>query len=67
MQGEKKLEEIQRLTSATKKLIMMFSDPWEQLTFRHVGNQGRIYNAMEDRYLLCLTHIHGYVRFHSLQ
>lgn len=58
--GEKKLEEIQRLTSATKKLIMMFSDPWEQLTFRHVGNQGRIYNAMEDRYLLCLTHIHGY-------
>jgi SWI/SNF-related matrix-associated actin-dependent regulator of chromatin subfamily A member 5 len=38
--GEKKLEEIQRLTSATKKLIMMFTDPWEQLTFRHVGNQG---------------------------
>ena len=57
--GEKKLEEIQRLTTATKKLIMMFSDPWEQLIFRHVGNQGRIYNAMEDRYLLCLTHIHG--------
>lgn len=60
MQGEKKLEEIQRLTVATKKLIMMFSDPWEQLTFRHVGNQGRIFNATEDRYLLCLTHVHGY-------
>lgn len=57
--GEKRLEEIQRLTSATAKLIMMFNDPWEELTFRYVGNQGRIYNAVEDRFLLCLTHLHG--------
>jgi SWI/SNF-related matrix-associated actin-dependent regulator of chromatin subfamily A member 5 len=59
-QGEKRLEEIQRLTSATAKLIMMFNDPWEELTFRNVGNQGRIFNAVEDRFLLCLTHLHGY-------
>jgi SWI/SNF-related matrix-associated actin-dependent regulator of chromatin subfamily A member 5 len=58
-QGEKRLEEIQRLTSATAKLIMMFNDPWEELTFRNVGNQGRIFNAVEDRFLLCLTHLHG--------
>lgn len=58
--GEKRLEEIQRLTSATAKLIMMFNDPWEELTFRNVGNQGRIFNAVEDRFLLCLTHLHGY-------
>ena len=58
--GEKRLEEIQRLTNATAKLISLFEDPWEQLTFRNVGNQGRIYNAAEDRFLLCLTHLHGY-------
>ena len=57
--GEKRLEEIQRLTSATAKLIGMFEDPWEELTFRNVGNQGRLYNAVEDRFLLCLTHLHG--------
>ncbi len=39
----------------------MFEDPWEELTFRNVGNQGRIFNAVEDRFLLCLTHLHGYV------
>lgn len=58
--GEKRLEEIQRLTSATAKLIMMFENPWEELTFRNVGNQGRIFNAIEDRFLLCMTHLHGY-------
>lgn len=60
-QGEKRLEEIGRLTSATAKLMTMFEDPWEELTFRNVGNQGRIFNAVEDRFLLCLTHLHGYV------
>jgi hypothetical protein len=61
MKGEKRLEEIQRLTSATAKLIMMFNDPWEELTFRNVGNQGqgRVFNPVEDRFLLCLTHLHG--------
>lgn len=59
LQGEKRLEEIGRLTSATAKLITMFEDPWEELTFRNVGNQGRIFNAVEDRFLLCLTHLHG--------
>ena len=39
----------------------MFEDPWEELTFRNVGNQGKIFNAVEDRFLLCLTHLHGYV------
>lgn len=38
----------------------MFEDPWEELTFRNVGNQGRMFNAVEDRFLLCLTHLHGY-------
>lgn len=58
--GEKRLEEIQRLSVATAKLINMFEDPWEELTFKHVGTQGRVFNTFEDRYLLCLTHLHGY-------
>ncbi len=58
--GEKKLEEISRLTDATEKLIRRFEDPWEQLTFKHTGTQGRIFNSLEDRYLLCLTQLHGY-------
>ena len=58
--GEKRLEEIERLTSATKKLIEMFDDPLEELTFRNVNTQGRVFNGIEDRYLLCLTHLHGY-------
>lgn len=38
----------------------MFHDPWEELVFRNIGGQGRLFNAIEDRYLLCLTHLHGY-------
>lgn len=58
--GEKRLEEIDRLTDATAQLIGMFADPWEELCFRHVGAQGRVFHSIEDRYLLCLTHLHGY-------
>ncbi len=29
----------------------MFEDPWEELTFKNVGNSGRIFNAFADRYL----------------
>jgi SWI/SNF-related matrix-associated actin-dependent regulator of chromatin subfamily A member 5 len=58
--GEKRLEEISRLTDATARLIAMFDDPWEELTFRNVGNVNRIFTAVEDRFLLCLTHLHGY-------
>ena len=60
LQGERRLDEISRLTTATAQLIANFEDPWEELTLRNVGNQGRIFNAVEDRFLLCLTHLHGY-------
>jgi SWI/SNF-related matrix-associated actin-dependent regulator of chromatin subfamily A member 5 len=58
--GEKHLEEIQRLSNATSKLISCFDDPWEELTFKHSGSANRIFNAAEDRFLLCLTHMHGH-------
>ena len=57
--GEKRLDEIQRLTAATARLVGLFADPWEDLTFRNVGSQGRTFNSIEDRYLLCFTHLHG--------
>lgn len=58
--GERHLEEIDRLSLATSKLISKFQNPWEELTFRSIGNTNRIFNAAEDRFLLCLTHVHGY-------
>ena len=58
--GEKKIEEIQRLTDATAKLISQFKNPWEELTFRTFGTAGKIFNTAEDRFLLCLTHLHGF-------
>jgi SWI/SNF-related matrix-associated actin-dependent regulator of chromatin subfamily A member 5 len=58
--GERKMEESKRLTTATSKLIARFPNPWDDLTFIHTGNHGRIFNAHEDRYLLCLVNIYGY-------
>lgn len=54
------MEEINRLTVATAKLVASFDDPWEELTFKNSSNAGRMFSAVEDRYLLCLTHLHGY-------
>ncbi|CAM9388149.1 unnamed protein product, partial [Laminaria digitata] len=58
--GERKIEEINRLMGATKSFISKFANPWEQLTFHYTGTQGKVFNAHEDRYLLCLAHKYGY-------
>lgn len=60
--GEKKLEDIARLTKATQELIKRFHNPWEELTFQHAGAQSkeRVFSAEEDRYLLCFTNYFGY-------
>ncbi|CAM9610593.1 unnamed protein product [Ascophyllum nodosum] len=58
--GERKIEEINRLMGATKSFIARFSNPWEELTFQSTGTQGKVFNAHEDRYLLCLAHEYGY-------
>ena len=54
------MEDIQRLTNATAKLIGMFGNPWEELTFRSLSNHGNKFTLESDRYLLCLTHLHGF-------
>jgi superfamily II DNA/RNA helicase len=58
--GEKAVEETNRLQEATSKLIQKFDDPWNELTFRYTGGATRVFNQEEDRFLLCLTHLHGY-------
>jgi SWI/SNF-related matrix-associated actin-dependent regulator of chromatin subfamily A member 5 len=60
--GEKKLEDIARLTKATQDLVGRFRNPWEELTFQFIGQQGkeRVFSTDEDRYLLCLTNYYGY-------
>eukprot|EP00903_Cladosiphon_okamuranus_P016661 g15364.t1 len=58
--GERKIEEINRLMGATKSFISKFANPWEQLSFHYTGTQGKVFNAHEDRYLLCLAHKYGY-------
>merc|ERR1711871_252016 len=58
--GEDRLEEIQRIESATAQLISMYANPWEELTFKYSSQQGRTFREDQDRYLLCFTQIHGY-------
>jgi SWI/SNF-related matrix-associated actin-dependent regulator of chromatin subfamily A member 5 len=59
--GEKKIEEISRLSDATAQLIGMFENPWDELTFKGgAGGAGKVFNTTEDRFLLCLTHLHGH-------
>merc|ERR1711968_118061 len=58
--GEDRLEEIQRLESATAQLIGIYSNPWEELSFNYSSGKGRTFREDQDRYLLCFTQIHGY-------
>merc|ERR1711871_1384518 len=58
--GEDRLEEIQRIESATAQLIGIYSNPWEELSFKYSSQQGRTFREDQDRYLLCFTQIHGY-------
>jgi len=54
--GEKKLEDIARLTKATQELIARFKNPWEELTFQPGGPQGREkqYSTEEDRLVVVM-------------
>merc|ERR1711871_986515 len=58
--GEDRLDEIQRLESATAQLISVCSNPWEELSFKYSSQQGRTFREDQDRYLLCFTQIHEY-------
>ncbi len=59
--GERKLEEISRMSEVTSAFIKKFDNPWEQLYLgSHGPTGGRFFTAAEDRYLLCMAHKYGY-------
>lgn len=65
--GEKKLEEIDRLTIASKNFIKLFKNPWENLTFKYIGNANRVFTNIEDRYLLNLVNLYGYGKWDEIR
>lgn len=65
--GEKKLEEIDRLTIACKNFIKLFKNPWENLSFKYIGNASRAFTNIEDRYLLNLVNLYGYGKWDEIR
>jgi hypothetical protein len=50
--GERKLGDIERLSSATRRFLARWPRPLEQLCFRCVGTHGHVFGPDEDRRLL---------------
>jgi SWI/SNF-related matrix-associated actin-dependent regulator of chromatin subfamily A member 5 len=55
-QGEKKLQIIKVLETATEKFVSLFDNPWQQLEFTHVNMKDKLFTPDEDRLLLCWAH-----------
>lgn len=51
--GEKKIEEIRKLERATRVLLSLFDNPWEELEFTYVNCKDKMFSVEEDRSLLC--------------
>eukprot|EP00934_Nitzschia_sp_Nitz4_P004538 Nitzschia sp. Nitz4//scaffold162_size51285//15820//20464//NITZ4_006968-RA/size51285-processed-gene-0.20-mRNA-1//1//CDS//3329537970//4528//frame0 len=58
--GERKIRDIKSLETATRRLVMLFDNPWEELEFSHVNTKDKLFSPANDRYLLCWTHKYGY-------
>ena len=58
--GEKKLGDIERLSTATRDFLARWAHPLEQLCFRFVGTHGHVFGPDEDRRLLVYTNKWGY-------
>jgi SWI/SNF-related matrix-associated actin-dependent regulator of chromatin subfamily A member 5 len=67
--GEKKVGEIKSLQRATRILVSLFDNPWEELEFTQVNPKDKLYSAENDRYLLCWAHkvriCHNFAKFLS--
>ncbi|CAM9111468.1 unnamed protein product [Phaeothamnion confervicola] len=59
--GERRLEDVGRMSAATAELLRVYEDPWNQLEFRFAPPVTKgFFTAEEDRYLLCFVHRLGY-------
>ena len=54
--GEKKIELIKVLETATTTFISLFANPWAELEFTFVNVKDKLFTLEEDRHLLCWAH-----------
>lgn len=54
--GEKKLQLLKVLETATCTLVSLFDNPWRELEFTHVNVKDKMFSVKEDRHLLCWAH-----------
>jgi SWI/SNF-related matrix-associated actin-dependent regulator of chromatin subfamily A member 5 len=54
--GEKKIELIKVLETATTTFISLFDNPWVELEFTFVNVKDKLFTLEEDRHLLCWAH-----------
>lgn len=54
--GEKKLNLIRVLESATRTFVSLFDNPWRELEFTCVNVKDKMFSTKEDRHLLCWAH-----------
>ena len=55
-QGEKKLQTVKVLETATETFVSLFDNPWLQLEFTYVNMKDKVFTPEEDRHLLCWAH-----------
>lgn len=61
--GEARLQEVERVTSATARFIENYENAWQKLPILKgvaTTTGQRSFNSEEDRFLLCLTHLYGH-------
>eukprot|EP00606_Chrysophyceae_sp_TOSAG23-5_P000848 GSChrysophyteH2.ASY1.ANO1.520.1 assembled CDS len=61
--GEARLQEVERVTSATARFIENYENSWQKLPILKgvaTTTGQRSFNSEEDRFLLCLTHLYGH-------
>ncbi len=65
--GEKKIQTIKVLETATEKFVSLFDNPWNQLEFTYVNMKDKVFTPDEDRHLLCWAHKYGYGQWDAVK
>jgi len=65
--GEKKINEVTVLERATRVLVSLFDNPWDELQFTHVNAKDKMFTAEEDRHLLCWARKYGYGQWMAIK
>ena len=65
--GEKKINEVTVLERATRTLVSLFDNPWDELQFTHVNAKDKMFTVEEDRHLLCWARKYGYGQWMAIK